>query len=177
MWYIMYIPGHFKEERVESQKCREVISCILCTQWRHVFVVHNMRLEYEDLEVIVLACVIQSMFSKSWFLFLPKDPYLISVMAWFIMSYLGVLWIGGHGRSFLQKQWMNMINVHGWNEHRYIFFREHYFEDGVFFERIVVCEVREAENMLDVSEIGKASQGHCHNFPKTTIRFQGLFYI
>lgn len=54
--YIMYIPGHFKEKRVKGQMCSEVISCfILCTQWRNTIVVHNVRLEYEVLEVIVLA--------------------------------------------------------------------------------------------------------------------------
>ncbi len=110
------VPGHFKEEWVKSQKCREALSVSSYT-FNNILLFWFTICKYRmfGINVRLFKCVLHNqlhfMLSKSWILILQKDPPLILVMVWFIMSYLCVLWIEGHSRSFLQKQWMNMINV------------------------------------------------------------------
>lgn len=60
----------------------------------------------------VLDNQLHSMLSKFWNQILWKNPPLIlgNGVIHHVL-YLCVLWIGGYRRSFLQKQWMNMINV------------------------------------------------------------------
>lgn len=134
------VPGHFKEEWVKSQKCREALSVSSSTLnnilliWFTICKYRMFRIN-ERLFKCMLLNQLHSMLSKSWILTLQKDPPLILVMVWFIMSYFCVLWIGGYSRSFLQKQWMNMINV-AWLEWTPLhFFTQHYFEVRVFSER------------------------------------------
>lgn len=134
------VPGHFKEEWLKSQKCSEALSVSSSTFnnmvlfWFAICKCRMFRIN-ERLFKCVLHTQLHSVLSKFWILFLQKNPSLILVMVWFIMSYLCMLWIGGHSRSFLQKQWMNMINV-AWLEWTLLHsFAQHYFEVRVFSER------------------------------------------